>query len=228
MALVATAFQWPRIPAFLPVFAIVAGAVALSGCVQSTASKRSSAAQPALAVAPPATGDPVALTGATYTQADLAAHPKPVGPSEADIVKPVGHINPAAVASTPLPGSTTLAMPPPPAAPAPVVASAPPQSEPLPGLTFAPPPSEPLPGLAPPPAPAAAPTPVISAPSPVGVTPTMPTITASGETPGPAVDAKGFPNINVPPAQPSAQLLTAEERAKLIAELNALAGRPAQ
>jgi hypothetical protein len=69
---------------------------------------------------------------------------------------------------------------------------------------------------------------VISAPSPVGVTPSMPTITATGEMSAPAVDAKGFPNINVPPRQPTAQLLSAEERARLIAELNALAGRPTQ
>jgi hypothetical protein len=56
----------------------------------------------------------------------------------------------------------------------------------------------------------------------------MPTIGATGEPSGPAVDAKGFPNINVQPPQPTAQLLTPEERAKLIAELNALAGRPTQ
>jgi hypothetical protein len=93
----------------------------------------------------------------------------------------------------------------------------------------APPSTEPLPGLASAPQPApttkAAPTQVISAPSPVGVTPT---ITAAGDVSAPAVDAKGFPNINAAPRQPTAQLLTPEERAKLIAELNALAGRPTQ
>jgi hypothetical protein len=234
MALVATAFGWLRIPAFLPVFAMLGGALALSGCVQSTASNRSPAAQPALAaVPPPATGDPVALTGATYTEAAIAANPKPAGPSNTDIVKPSGSMNPAVVASTPLPGSTSVVMPPPKAAetpPPPVVASAP-KTEPLPGLTFASSPTEPLPGLAPAPKPAPSaspPTQVISAPSPVGVAPNMPTITASGDVSAPAVDNKGFPNINVAPPQPTAQLLSPEERAKLIAELNALAGRPAK
>jgi hypothetical protein len=225
MALVATAFRWPRIPAFLPVFVIVAGAVGLSAC-QSNANR--SSAQTAVAPPPAATGAPVALTGATYTEAAIAANPKPVGPSEADIVKPSGPSNQAVVASTPLPGSTTLAMPPPAAAPPPPAVASAPATEPLPGLTFSTPPMEPLPGLAPAPEPApsvkAAPTQVISAPSPVGVTPTMPTVGATGS----AVDEKGFPNINVQPVQPTAQLLSPEERAKLIAELNALAGRPAQ
>jgi hypothetical protein len=228
MALVATATVWSRIPAFLPVFVVIGAAVGLSGCNQS--SKQSSAAQPSLAAAPPATGEPVALSGSTYTQAP--ANPQPVGSSQADIVKPPSPTN-QTVASTPLWGSdaprtmpAANPTPPPPSAPPPVVASAPPKTEPLPGLMAAPPPqTEPLPGLT---APATMKTPVISAPSPAGVTPSMPTIGATGEVSGPAVDAKGFPNINVQPPQPTAQLLTPEERAKLIAELNALAGRPTQ
>jgi hypothetical protein len=40
-----------------------------------------------------------------------------------------------------------------------------------------------------------------------------------------AVDHNGFPNINVQPAPSRDPLLTPEERAKLIAELNALAER---
>jgi hypothetical protein len=47
----------------------------------------------------------------------------------------------------------------------------------------------------------------------------------------PATTADGFPNINVAPQQPQqSKLLTPEERAKLIEELNALAGKstPAQ
>jgi hypothetical protein len=43
-----------------------------------------------------------------------------------------------------------------------------------------------------------------------------------------AVDHNGFPNINVQPAPSRDPLLTAEERAKLIAELNALAKRGVQ
>lgn len=42
---------------------------------------------------------------------------------------------------------------------------------------------------------------------------------------GPAFRADGYPNINVAPQEPGGKLLTPEERAKLIAELNALAGR---
>jgi hypothetical protein len=43
--------------------------------------------------------------------------------------------------------------------------------------------------------------------------------------PGPATTADGYPNINLTPKQPQSSLLTPEERAKLIEELNALAGR---
>jgi hypothetical protein len=38
-------------------------------------------------------------------------------------------------------------------------------------------------------------------------------------------EAEEFPNVNIPPRQPDGKLLTPEERAKLIAELNALATR---
>jgi hypothetical protein len=45
----------------------------------------------------------------------------------------------------------------------------------------------------------------------------------------PVATADGYPNINITPQpnQPQSKLLTPEERAKLIEELNALAGRPA-
>jgi hypothetical protein len=42
----------------------------------------------------------------------------------------------------------------------------------------------------------------------------------------PVATADGYPNINLAPKQPQSKLLTPEERAKLIEELNALAGRP--
>lgn len=176
------------------------------------------------AVAPVATGEPVVLSGVAHTEADIAAHPAPVGPSGTDIVTPTRTQN-GAIASTPLPGSTAPVVPAarsiPPVtatapAPKPVIAVAPPATEPLPGLAPAPRPAPP------PPAVMAAPAPVISAPSP----PTMPTITSNGSVGGQALDSKGFPNLNVPPPQPSAPLLSAEEKARLIAELNALAGRP--
>ena len=41
----------------------------------------------------------------------------------------------------------------------------------------------------------------------------------------PTTTADGYPNINLAPKQPQSDLLTPEERAKLIEELNALAGR---
>jgi|GEM_PF-3641641 len=41
----------------------------------------------------------------------------------------------------------------------------------------------------------------------------------------PVTTADGYPNINLTPQQPQSKLLTPEERAKLIEELNALAGR---
>jgi hypothetical protein len=80
-----------------------------------------------------------------------------------------------------------------------------------------------------PPEPVVASTPV---PPPAPALITAPTVPPDPEAPPPAVlppvgatTADGFPNINVPPRQPEGQLLTPEERAKLIAELNALAGR---
>ena len=212
MALAVATTRLARISAFVPVFLILAGAAGLSGCVQSTASSKPSA-QPMLAVAPPATGAPVVLSGVAYTEADIAANPAPVGPSKADIVTPTGSTT-QAVSATPLPGSAPIVM----SAPSAIRPSAPP----APVVAAAPPPPPPVP---PAPMMTTAPTPVISAPTPVGV---MPTITTMGQIPTQVVDEKGFPNINVPPREPSGQLLSAEERAKLIAELNALAGRPTQ
>ncbi len=221
MALAAMTIKGTGSRAFLAAFCILAGAVSLSGCVQSTASSnRAGAAQPLLAAAPPATGEPVVLSGVAYTEADVAANPKPVGPSEADIIKPARANQ--AVATAPLPGAPpepTFAAAPVRPNPPPVVAAVPSRTEPLPGFAAAPPPPPPV-------VPKAAQ--VISAPSPVGVTPTMPTITTMGQVTGPVLDEKGFPNINAPPRQPTGQLLSADERARLIAELNALAGRPTQ
>lgn len=50
---------------------------------------------------------------------------------------------------------------------------------------------------------------------------------AAASQPAPAATADGYPNINITPQprQPQGKLLTPEERAKLIEELNALAGR---
>jgi hypothetical protein len=59
----------------------------------------------------------------------------------------------------------------------------------------------------------------------------MPSVTAGQPDaplqplPAPVTTADGYPNINVAPKQPQSKLLTPEERAKLIEELNALAGR---
>jgi hypothetical protein len=76
---------------------------------------------------------------------------------------------------------------------------------------------EPVVASTPPPAPALITAPTVP-PDPVAPSPEVPQV--------PTTTADGFPNINVPPRQPGGQLLTPEERAKLIAELNALAGRP--
>jgi hypothetical protein len=61
------------------------------------------------------------------------------------------------------------------------------------------------------------------------VTPSEPAAQAPGPAPpsaAPVTTADGYPNINIAPKRPQSQLLTPEERAKLIEELNALAGRP--
>lgn len=50
--------------------------------------------------------------------------------------------------------------------------------------------------------------------------------TQADTQPVPVTTADGYPNINLTPQQPQSKLLTPEERAKLIDELNALAGRP--
>jgi len=55
--------------------------------------------------------------------------------------------------------------------------------------------------------------------APVSGAPEVQMATSPGET-------AEFPNINVTPPQPQGKLLTPEERAKLIQELNALAGTP--
>jgi hypothetical protein len=75
--------------------------------------------------------------------------------------------------------------------------------------------------------------PTISAPmattavSPSTATPAAPAAPPAQVGTASATTADGYPNINVTPKQPQSQLLTPEERAKLIEELNALAGRSA-
>ena len=54
------------------------------------------------------------------------------------------------------------------------------------------------------------------------VSPQSPTLTAP---PVVAIQDDGYPNVNIPPAEPTRQLLTPDERAKLIADLNALGKR---
>lgn len=70
--------------------------------------------------------------------------------------------------------------------------------------------------------------PAVGGPTPNAGTGPIPPSRSPIETDAPtaaAVEEKEFPNINVTPAQPGAKLLTPEERAKLITELNALAAR---
>lgn len=59
------------------------------------------------------------------------------------------------------------------------------------------------------------------------IVPTEPAAPPTATPPVPVTTADGYPNINVAPQpkQPQTKLLTPEERAKLIEELNALAGR---
>lgn len=64
--------------------------------------------------------------------------------------------------------------------------------------------------------------PALTMPSVPAGQPNVPTQTQST----PVTTADGYPNINIAPKQPQSKLLTPEERAKLIEELNALAGRP--
>lgn len=57
-------------------------------------------------------------------------------------------------------------------------------------------------------------------------TASQPNASQTDAQPVPVTTADGYPNINLTPQQPQSKLLTPEERAKLIEELNALAGRP--
>lgn len=57
---------------------------------------------------------------------------------------------------------------------------------------------------------------------PLPVPPQSPTSTAP---PVVALEDDGYPNVNIPAPEPTRDLLTADERAKLIADLNALAKR---
>jgi hypothetical protein len=66
--------------------------------------------------------------------------------------------------------------------------------------------------------------PSLAAPSATAIEPTA--SPPPGIPSAPITTADGFPNINLAPKQPQSKLLTPEERAKLIEELNALAGRP--
>jgi hypothetical protein len=162
----------PRLCAssWLPILCATVLSTALAGCVQSTATKTKKA-PPLPEIAAVATGEPVVLSGAAYTEGNLTTPPAPNAPPATTDIVPVQ------------PGTT----------PEPVVASTPP---PAPALITAP----------------------TIPPAPEAPLPEVPLV--------PATTADGFPNINVAPRQPEGQLLTPEERAKLIAELNALAGRP--
>jgi hypothetical protein len=156
----------------LPILCATVLSTALAGCVQSSATNTKKA-QPVPEIAAVATGEPVVLSGAAYTEGNLTTPPAPNAP--------------------PTPATTDIVPVQPGTTPEPVVASTPP---PAPALITAP----------------------TLPPDPAAPPPEVPLV--------PATTADGFPNINVPPRQPGGQLLTPEERAKLIAELNALAGRP--
>ena len=112
-----------------------------------------------------------------------------------------------------------------------------------PGSTIAPAPVAPVattaspPGtvaataLAPAPAPvaakpvaAAAPVPAAAKPLPVAAAAPAPAEAMPTTAPDPAAEGS-FPNINAPPTQPGGTLLPAEERARIIAELEALKAR---
>jgi len=75
------------------------------------------------------------------------------------------------------------------------------------------------------------PTPVILAspvPPPAPTAASQPPATETAEaqtTTRPVTTAEEYPNVNIAPRQPDGKLLSPEERAKLIAELNALADR---
>ena len=100
------------------------------------------------------------------------------------------------------------------------------------------------PASAAPPVPAPAPKPssdvaqTVESPDPVVMTPNPPVtpppvVAASAPSPAPVPAAspvasnaaEDYPNINIPPREPAGQLLSPEERARLIGELNALANR---
>jgi hypothetical protein len=65
----------------------------------------------------------------------------------------------------------------------------------------------------------------ISSPKPVVASPPVARPPATQPNVPAVATADEFPNVNVTPPQPEGKLLTPEERAKLIAELNALAAR---
>ena len=118
------------------------------------------------------------------------------------------------------PGTTAAPAAAAPATPAKMVAAAP-------AAAPAPPPEKPVGATATtPPAPAAAPAaasgtgtepfPTTAPATPAPVAATTPAASA------PAKTADGFPNINLPPAQPTGTLLPPEERKRIISELEAL------
>lgn len=155
--------------------ACVALAVAMSGCVQTTAD-----------FTPPTT----AATTAPIVLNDAAAGPHPAG-SSAPATAPQATSSPGAVTTSPAP-------PPEPAAtvPTPVTKVA----------------------VMPKPVPAPPPPPVASADG----TEPFPETAPSAAAPVPATTADGYPNINIPPAQPTGTLLPPDERKRIISELEAL------
>jgi len=75
------------------------------------------------------------------------------------------------------------------------------------------------------------PDPVVMTPNPPVTPPPVVATSAPSPAPVPAASpvasnaAEDYPNINIPPPEPAGQLLSPEERARLIGELNALANR---
>lgn len=153
------------------------------------------------------TGDLVPPTAAVTPAAStpMALNTGPAGGAQATAPAPAN-----ATAAAP---AATAAAPSAPATPAKAVAAAP-------APAVASPPKKPAPVT---PAPVAAPTVASGAgtePFPTSA-PASPAAAAPAAS-APAKTADGFPNINLPPAQPAGTLLPPEERKRIISELEAL------
>jgi len=174
--------------------------VILASCNQSAR-----LAEPSAGTVPLATSDPFVLNGVAYTQGDAntRANAAAPPPANADVVAapPAGTPQPV-VSATPLPPTDPALALPPVAATQQPIAQQPIAQQPIAQQPVAPVPVAPAPAV-----------------------PAAPL--AAANPPAPSTTADGFPNINIAPqpTQPQTKLLTPEERAKLIEELNALAGR---